>query len=261
VPTETSPRNQGFTLLEVLVALGILAISVLVLVDSQTASVRLRQQGEEMVIGTLLARDIMTLVELRLEKEGFGELTITEHGDFHEEEYMDMYPEYEWEYEVSRVELDIGKILSMVSSLMGMAEDEGAVDDASMLTGGLSLESLGIDMSMFTDQLSRYVREVRVRVYWCGEEGARDEGECGPDELTLVTHAVNPTGRVANAEDQEIGGLGGIAGVGGGLPEGDTGGTAGSVSGAGGSSGGRTSSGGSGGVSTGGRGGSSGGRK
>lgn len=257
MPTD---RNQGFTLLEVLVALGILAISTLVLVDSQTASVRLRQQGEEMVIGTLLARDIMTLVELRLEKEGFGELTITEHGDFHEEEYMDMYPEYEWEYEVSRVELDIGKILNMVSSLMGMAEDEGAVDDASMLTGGLSLESLGIDMSMFTEQLSRYVREVRVRVYWCGAEGARNEGECGPDEITLVTHAVNPTGRVANAEDQEIGGLGGIAGVGGGLPE-DSGGAASTMPSAGGSSGGRTSTGGSGSVSSGGRGGSSGGRK
>jgi hypothetical protein len=171
---------------------------------------------------------------------------------------MDMYPEYRWEYEVSRVELDIGRILSMVSSLMGMAEDEGAVEDSSMLTGGLSLESLGIDMSMFTEELSKYVREVRVRVYWCGEEGARNEGYCGPDEIILITHAVNPTGRVTNAEDQEIGGLGGIGGIGGGLPEGDSG----SGGTAGGTSGGRGTIGGSGGVSTGGGGrGSSGGRK
>ncbi len=261
----TDPRNRGFTLLEVLVALGILAVSVLVLVDSQTASVKLRQQGEEVVVGTMLARDIMTLVEIRLEKEGFGELTISEFGDFREEEYMDSYPDYYWEYEVSRVELDLNRIFSMVNSLMGMAEDEGAVEDESMLTGGLSMESLGIDMSMVTEQLSRYVREVRVRVYWCGEEGRRNEGYCGPDEIILVTHAVNPTGRVASAEDQEIGGLGGIGGIGGGLGDPGESGTAGSAGTAGG--GGRAgtsgfSTGGSRGSSGGGRGGSSsGGRK
>ncbi|MDP7113383.1 MAG: prepilin-type N-terminal cleavage/methylation domain-containing protein [Myxococcota bacterium] len=222
--TDHRPERRGFTLLEVLVALAILAISVLVLIDAQTASVNMRQQGEEMVVGTLLARDVMSLVELRLEKEGFGELTISERGDFREEEYLDAFPDHKWEYEVSRVELDLGKILNMVSQLMGMAEDEGAVEDSSMLTGGFSLESLGIDPMMFTEELSRYIREVRVRVYWCEDaSAARNEGWCGPDEVVLVTHVVNPTGRVTNAEEQEIGGLGGIGGIGSGVVEGAAG--------------------------------------
>ena len=208
------PAAKGFTLLEVLVALAILAISVMVLIDAQTAAVEMREQGDEMIVGTLLARDVMTLVELRMEKEGFGELTITEDGDFREEEYLDAFEDHHWEYEVSRVELDIGRILQMVNQLMGMAEDEGAVEDESMLTGGLSLDSLGIDPMMFTEELSRYIREVRVRVYWCGEEAARQEGYCGPDEVVLVTHIVNPGGRIATAEEQEISGLGGIGGVG-----------------------------------------------
>lgn len=214
----TEPRRaEGFTLLEVLVALAILAISSMALIDAQTAAVKMREQGDEMVVGTLLARDIMSLVELRMEKEGFGELTITEDGDFHEDEYLDAFEEYRWEYEVSRIEIDLAKIFDMINQLMGMAEDEGAVEDESMLTGGLNMESLGIDMTMFTDELSRFVREIRVRVYWCGEEGRREEGLCGPDEVVLVTHIVNPTGRVATAEEQEIGGLGGIGGLGSGV--------------------------------------------
>lgn len=224
-PPAVRPTREGFSLLEVLVALAILAISVLVLIDSQTAAVNMRQQGEEMVVGTLLARDVMTLVELRLEKEGFGELTISELGDFREEEYLDAFPDHKWEYEVSRVELDLGKIMQMVNELMGMAEQEGAVEDESMMTGGFSLESLGIDPMIFTEELSRFIREVRVRVYWCDDEGAaRNEGWCGPDEVVLVTHAINPTGRVMNAEEQEIGGLGGIGGIGGGAMGGDMGG-------------------------------------
>jgi prepilin-type N-terminal cleavage/methylation domain-containing protein len=216
VSTDRPTRRSGFTLLEVMVALAILAISVMVLIDAQTAAVEMREQGDEMVVGTLLARDIMTLVELRMEKEGFGELTITEDGDFRAEEYLDGFEEHRWEYEVSRIEIDIGRILDMVNQLMGMAEDEGAVEDADMLTGGFSMESLGLDPTMFTDELSRFVREIRVRVYWCGEEGRREEGYCGPDEVVLITHIINPTGRVASAEDQEIGGLGGIGGIGGG---------------------------------------------
>jgi len=218
------PEREGYSLLEVLVALAILSISVLVLIDAQTAAVHMREQGEEMVVGTLLARDVMTLVELRLEKEGFGELTISEQGDFREEEYLDAYPNHKWEYEVSRVELDLGKILQMVNELMGMAEQEGAVEDESMMTGGFSLETLGIDPMIFTEELSRFIREVRVRVYWCEDEGAaRNEGWCYSDEVTLVTHAINPTGRVMNAEEQEIGGLGGIGGIGGGAMGGATG--------------------------------------
>jgi len=231
----SSESRKGFSLLEVLVALAILAISVLVLIDAQTAAVNMRQQGEEMVVGTLLARDVMSLVELRLEAEGFGELTISEHGDFREEEYLDAFPDHKWEYEVSRVELDLGKILNMVNQLMGMAEDEGAVEDSSMLTGGFSLESLGIDPMMFTEELSRYIREVRVRVYWCDDEGAaRNEGWCGADEVILVTHVVNPTGRVTNAEEQEIGGLGGIGGIGSGSVGGTDAGGTGSTGGTGG---------------------------
>ncbi len=239
----TEPRSdrgtrEGFSLLEVLVALAILAISVLVLIDAQTAAVNMRQQGEEMVVGALLGRDVMSLVELRLEKEGFGELTISEQGDFREEEYLDAYPDHKWEYEVSRVELDLGKIMNMINQLMGMAEDEGAVEDSSMLTGGFSLETLGIDPMMFTEELSRYIREVRVRVYWCDDEGAaRNEGWCGSDEVVLVTHVVNPTGRVTNAEEQEIGGLGGIGGIGSGITGGDMGSTGAGAGGTGGLSG------------------------
>ena len=241
------PLRQGFTLLEVLVALAILAISVLVLIDAQSTAVYMRQQGEEMVVGTMLARDIMTLVELRMEKEGFGEMTITEKGEFREEEYQDAFEDHRWEYDVSRVELDLNKIFSMVSDLMGMAEDEGAVEDSSMLTGGLDLGSLGIDPSMFTDELAKYIREIRVRVYWCGEQGSREEGACGPDEVILVTHIVNPGGKVASAEDQAIAGMEGIGGIGGGTVdtgEASTGSTGSSSKGSsGGSSGGSRGSG------------------
>ena len=87
-------EEQGFTLLEVLVAISILAIGMVVLLEGHAASIRISDSARRMTVASALARDMMTDFELR----GFPSL-ITDKGDF-EELYPGMYPGYTWEIEV-----------------------------------------------------------------------------------------------------------------------------------------------------------------
>ncbi len=86
--------RHGFTLLEVMVAMAILATSFVVLLENHGSSVRLSSRSREVSIAVNLAKDLMTDIEL----EGFPEIGTTA-GDF-EELYPGLYPGYRWEKEV-----------------------------------------------------------------------------------------------------------------------------------------------------------------
>ena len=65
-----SPRKQaGFSLLEVVIALAILALGLATLLDAQSSSLRSTGRTRELTIATLLARSKM----IDIEKELFDE--------------------------------------------------------------------------------------------------------------------------------------------------------------------------------------------
>ena len=63
-------RRLGFTLLEVIIAIGILVIGLLVLVDSQASSVFMVTEANNITNATMLADEKMTETLLVLEQEG-----------------------------------------------------------------------------------------------------------------------------------------------------------------------------------------------
>jgi type II secretion system protein I len=83
----------GFTLLEVLISLLIIAIVLISCLRAQNQSIRLYTLSREMTIATILARQKMG--EIENEATGFPELG-EEEGDFEEQ-----FPEFTWKKAVS----------------------------------------------------------------------------------------------------------------------------------------------------------------
>ena len=82
--------NKGFTLLEVMISVAIIAIALTVLIGSQSQSVSLANESKFGTTAALLAQKKMAELELA----GFQD-AINDQGDFGEE-----YPGYQWKFEV-----------------------------------------------------------------------------------------------------------------------------------------------------------------
>jgi prepilin-type N-terminal cleavage/methylation domain-containing protein len=214
--------RRGFTLLEVVIALGILAVALVVLVQGQAAAMMSAHDAEHLIRATQLAEEKMIEVQLLAEREGFSDQDIEEDGDFEEfghEEFRgegvdldmgDQLAEYRWAYTMRKVEIkmppDIGGIASSLASDGYYGEEKSQQIDAS---GAPNLGDIGISGDMITETLSDYIREVRVRIWW-GDDPS-DESQM----VELTSHVVNPTG-VMGATGGQGGGQGAGAGSGGG---------------------------------------------
>jgi len=199
-------RRLGFTLLEVMMALLLLATAVMILVQSQTTSVQLQEEATRINTATMLVRQIFTELDLRIAKEGFGELEVKETGDFSDAIYDGAFDEYRWEYEVEKVEVELpglGNLMGMMSDgteELSEAAGVGGTGGAAPANDLAALDALGFDMSFLTEQLGNFLREARVRVCWTS--GRKESGEPDEECIEAITHLSNPTGRVLSAEEQ-----------------------------------------------------------
>jgi len=156
-------RNSGFTLLEVMIAVAILAVSLMALMNLQSQSMLASARAQRILISTLLAEQKMNAVLLDIEKgipKGDFPDSREEQGAFEEERY----PDYYWKLSIKGVELPA----------IPLPEGEGAI--------------LGQAMQMLSEKLSRSSREIRLKVGWIEFEEEEEQG------IELVTHVVNPLG-------------------------------------------------------------------
>jgi len=87
--------NKGFTLLEVMIAVALIAIALTTLLGSQSQSVSFANSAKFETLAALLAQGKMS--EIALQQEALS----SESGDF-----GDDYPGYAWEVEVSDVSIE-----------------------------------------------------------------------------------------------------------------------------------------------------------
>jgi len=188
-------KKRGFTLLEMMVALGILAVAYVALMEAQSGSIRLSTYGKQITVATFLAQSKMEETDELLTREGFPDMDDEEEGDFEELGY----PSFKWRLEVNKVELPLGEAFSQMLSQFGDSGEQDAGGMAGMaggqlggmmgsggpgaaVAGMLSPDMLKGQVEMLADMLEKALREVRLTVFW--EEG-------GPGkELTLTTHLV-----------------------------------------------------------------------
>ncbi len=179
-------RPGGFTLLEVMVALAILAGGMLAVSDVVGGAMRNHARAIQLDVATLLARGKLVEVEDHYEEEGFKDFDETTDGKFDEEGH----PEIAWKLEVVKpeVELSAEKILAMLTGsedlsalLPGAAGGEDGVTTLDPRAGVLA-GLVQTQLTVFGETVKKGVREVRLTVRW--PEGETERA------FTVVTHLV-----------------------------------------------------------------------
>ena len=146
---------RGFTLLEVMVSVAILAISLSILLTFQGNTMIASGRQEKMTIATMLARTKMVDIELELEKG-------MEKGEFpedksQEEQFEEPFAEYKWKMTIKKIELPAP-----------VSPEEGGVQ--------------GMVAQQLTQEISKTVRELKLEISW------EELGET--QSIEVVTHLV-----------------------------------------------------------------------
>lgn len=144
---------RGFSLLEVMIALLILAVSLSVLLQAQAGGLANAARSRDMSVAALLARSKMIDIEQGILDEGFVDGEQVEAGDFGEEGH----PEVTWTYRISEIDFDLGLLSDFCG---GDAAEFGATDCSSVIAG------LGGFMEPLTQNIANSTRLVQLTVEW-----------------------------------------------------------------------------------------------
>ena len=157
-----STFELGFTLLEVMVAISILAISTLVLTDTLNTSMILSGRAEKTTIASLLARQKMAEIEMAIKKDGFPSEEKEMKGDFAEDYENEFYKGFTWEVAISKIKINIPE--TFFEGIAGKQQ------------GGIQ-----IGPGIINDLISESIREIALTVYW--PTGRKTE-----ESLTVTYH-------------------------------------------------------------------------
>src|SRR5262245_892158 len=94
---------SGFTLLEVMIAVAILAMTLIVLLQIVTNNVRATNHAKLTTAATFLARGKMIDLEDQILEKGFSTTDEMEEGTFKDQGY----PGFRWDSAIERVELPV----------------------------------------------------------------------------------------------------------------------------------------------------------
>lgn len=192
-------RTRGFTLLETVVALAILALALMAIFDINSGAVSNHAYSKKLTVATLLARSKMTDLEQKLYDEGFSNDDDEESGDFSQEGWDN----FKWRAKIIAPQTDgvspeqlIGAIFNLpigeggdmsgLASMFGGGGADGKSGSSQATTNPMAGAAMGMAQPMFTQmvqQITQTVREVHLTVYW--KDGTEVES------LDLVTHVVS----------------------------------------------------------------------
>jgi general secretion pathway protein I len=180
----TRRRAAGFTLLEVMVALAILAGSMLAVSEIVSGALRNHVRARNLEVATLLARGKLAALEDHYETKGFKPSDEADDGTFEEEGH----PEVRWRVEVTVPPGELGPE-AVLTALTGSPDVLQQLfpkgDQGSGLAAGLQqviqaqLQQL---LAAFGQTLKQGARRLRLTVSW--PEGA------GEESFAVTTHMV-----------------------------------------------------------------------
>ncbi len=191
--------SAGFTLLEVMVALGLLAMSLVIVVGISTSNVRATNHARSITLASFLARAKIAEVEDQVLTQGFVDNDEAEDGDFADEGH----PQIRWTTLIEKIELPTD------ATQMAQQQTQDKVNNSNgnpmMAMAGL----MGGFMTMLIEPirvgLEESVRRLSVSVLW-------DEPGKPKQTFDVVTFMTDPA-KLDLAVGAVGGGLGAAAGA------------------------------------------------
>ncbi len=182
--TPTRPGRRptgGFTLLEVMVALGILAGALLTISEVVSGALRNHVRARQIEVATLLARGKMAALEDEFDAKGFRDFDQSDEGSFENEGH----PEIRWKLDVTKPSLDLGPD-AVLKGLTGKDLQDlmsGGGEKAQLpVAAAAMMAPLQMALTQVGEQMKKGAREVRLTVSW--KDGAVEES------FAVVTHLV-----------------------------------------------------------------------
>jgi general secretion pathway protein I len=194
-------RRRGFTLLEVMVALALLAGAFMALAELGGSALRNHAYARDLSAATLLARGKLAELEERYEDSGFKDFDESDEGDFADAGRADV----RWKVELVKPDADLsadrlaalftgggeggGDPQELLASLFGGAPS-GEKGKGGAASGGPTASSpaaamtgqlLQGQLTAFGEQLKKSLRELRLTVSW-------NDGK--PRSFTVTEHLV-----------------------------------------------------------------------
>jgi general secretion pathway protein I len=176
----------GFTLLEVMVALAVLAGALMAVADLSGNALRNFAYARDLSVATLLAREKMAELEEKYEDSGFTDFDQTENGTFADQGQ----PGIRWALELKRPDNtmtpqqllgalfgtggdDVGT-QEMLGKLIGGAGAGGSGGPSSAGPGGVLGGVLQTQLTAFSEELKKGVRKAVLRISW--KDGKSEHG-------------------------------------------------------------------------------------
>jgi prepilin-type N-terminal cleavage/methylation domain-containing protein len=138
--------QRGFTLLEVMISLGLIAVIVLAVFLAQGGGLAASTRNKNVLIAANLARNLINEQELKWEGTPFDRLPKNENGNFAEP-----YEAYTWE--ITYEEVDFG----VLSELILRQQQE---------SGDTPQQNSDQVVQLFEDYLKRSVRRMLITIRW-----------------------------------------------------------------------------------------------
>lgn len=169
--------DAGFTLLEVMAALAILALTLVVLLSVITNNVRATARAQSLTTATFLARGKIVSLEDGLIEKGFQDLDETDEGTFVEEGFRD----FGWSTAVEKIQLPTDMAMSAQQAVGDKSQKKDPMQALTGMIGGL----MGMFIEPVRVGLEESVRRITVRVFWT-ERGRPEQS------VEVVTYITDP---------------------------------------------------------------------
>ena len=200
--------TAGYTLLEVLIAMSILAVSLAILIGSQANSAMMTERANRMALASMLVRSKMIDIEGELKVEGFQETNQDFSGDFGEEGFEEM----EWEALVEVLEIPTEAApafgAQINSQLFGDGESQGALSGSDAVSQWLPM--IMAEIPTFINDMCERARRITLTITW--PEGDGEMSLTVEQYVVDLTSATNPMIPTVN--------MGGDGALNGGVPGG-----------------------------------------
>ena len=150
--------EHGFSLLEVMVSIAILAIALVTLTRTVTGDVRATYHSRMVTAATFLARTKISSLEQNILEVGFSEMEGEDEGDFTEEGF----PRFKWYAAVEKVKLPAGAAQDVQKAAQQKTQSTNPLDVLSGFMGSF-MTTL---MEPIRLGLEESVRRVTIKVKW-----------------------------------------------------------------------------------------------